>query len=70
MSARMRWAAARGIIIGIAKGLGDLWCSQPGLAVVGDNSELGVMEADVVHDVVPRMRCKSIATKEVPISVW
>lgn len=50
--------AAHGIIVGIAKGLGDLRCSQPGLAMMGDNSELGVMEADAVHDVVPRMRCK------------
>lgn len=50
--------ATYGIIVGIAKGLGYLWCGQPGLAVVGDNGELGVMEADAVHDVVPRMRCK------------
>ncbi|WP_429233032.1 hypothetical protein [Aeromonas salmonicida] len=26
------------------------WCGQPGLAVVGDNGEPGVMEADAVHD--------------------
>lgn len=42
--------ATDGIFSGIAKGLGDLWCGQPGLAVMGDNSELGVMEADAVHD--------------------
>ena len=42
--------AAHGIVAGIAKGLGDLGGGQPGLAVVGDNSELGVMEADAVHD--------------------
>lgn len=38
------------LLAGIAKGLGDLGCGQPGLAVVGDNGELGVMEADAVHD--------------------
>lgn len=42
--------AAHGIFTGIAKGLGDLGGGQPGLAVVGDNGELGVMEADAVHD--------------------
>lgn len=48
--------AAHGIIAGIAKGLGDLWCGQPGLAVMGDNSELGVMEADAVHCGVSKRR--------------
>lgn len=41
--------ATDGIFTGIAKGLGDLGGGQPGLAVMGDNSELGVMEADAVH---------------------
>lgn len=47
--------AAHGIFSGIAKGLGDLGGGQPGLAVVGDNGELGVMEADAVHDEIPRV---------------
>lgn len=41
--------ATDGIFSGIAKGLGDLGGGQPGLAVMGDNGELGVMEADAVH---------------------
>lgn len=48
--------AAHGIVVGIAKGLGDLWCSQPGLAVMGNNGELGVMEADAVHCGVSKRR--------------
>jgi len=48
--------SAHGIIAGIAKGLGDLWCGQPGLALMGDNSELGVMEADAVHCGVSKRR--------------
>lgn len=44
--------AAHGIVTGIAKGLGDLWCCQPGLAVVGYNGEVGVMEADAVHGAI------------------
>lgn len=45
-----------GIFSGIAKGLGDLGGGQPRLAVMGDNGELGVMEADAVHDVIPRVK--------------
>lgn len=41
--------ATDGIFTGIAKSLGDLGGGQPGLAVVGDNGEMGVMEADAVH---------------------
>ena len=40
---------ADGLFAGIAKGVGELGSGQPGLAVVGDTGELGVMEADVVH---------------------
>lgn len=48
--------ATYGIIAGIAKGLGDLGSGQPGLAVMGDNGELGVMEADAVHCGVSKRR--------------
>lgn len=41
--------AANGIFSGIAKGLGDLGGSQPGLAIVRDDGEVGVMKADAVH---------------------
>lgn len=61
--------ATDGIIAGIAKGLGDLGCGQPGLAVMGDNGELGVMEADAVHDAFLWVN-KVNVTKEVPISDW
>lgn len=45
-----------GLFAGIAKGLGDLGSGQPGLAVMGDNGELGVMEADAVHCGVSKRR--------------
>jgi hypothetical protein len=47
---------ADGLFAGIAKGLGDLGSGQPGLAVMGDNGELGIMEADAVHCGVSKRR--------------
>lgn len=47
---------ADGFFAGIAKGLGDLSSGQPGVAVMGDNGEVGVMEADAVHCGVSKRR--------------
>lgn len=41
--------AANGVFSGIAEGLGDLGGSQPRLAIVRDDGEVGVMKADAVH---------------------
>ncbi len=43
--------AANGIFSGIAKGLGNLGGSEPGLAIVWNDGEVGVMKADGVHGV-------------------